>query len=122
RWRFMLAPEVVAGPQHERRHTRRSRRRADTDAVADVGEPVVADGRSLCLRPPEVVLDRGRDVDEVVDALDVVRPAQAGLLELALEQRNWTLEGATHNVSEEVVLKRSGRYHASRLRRGIQAL
>jgi hypothetical protein len=120
--RLVLDPDVVTGPQHERRGPGGARRRSDADAVADVREPVVADRRLVRLRPAQVVLHRRGDVDEVVDALDVVGSLDAALGELALEERDGSLEHLADDVAEAFVLQRLALVAAHRLHLRIPEL
>ena len=95
---LVLDPEVATGPQHDRRSTGRPRRRAEAGALPQVDEPVVADRRMLGFGCPQVLLHGDRQALEVGQPRDVPGSRHAGLVQLAGEEGNRSLEDPPDHV------------------------
>ena len=87
-----------------------------------VGEAVVAPRRVFGLRVAQVLLDRERDVPDVVERLEVVRRRDAGLGELASEERDRNVEDLADEVTETLLLECLQLFRIHRLDLGVPEL
>src|SRR5919204_2482512 len=102
---LVLDPDVVPGPQRDRRRARGPARLPEPDALARGREPVLAPWRRGSLGVAQVLLRRDRQPSEIFDAADILGARDAGGLELAPEEWNGPFEDLVDHVADAHVLE-----------------